>query len=593
MNKIIFSLLFVFSTSSLATTYIISSTGNDNNNGTTITTPLKTISAGINKAVAGDIIQVRNGIYNEKINIWKSGTSSSPITIINYNNESPIIDGNNQTTGDWQNLITVTGNYIYIIGFEIRNMNLTGVKAGGYNVYVSGSNVKFSKCNIHDSWEQGVVFNGNYNILEYSKVSKSGLSVKPKVPGWPTMWPNGVIVAALHGSTSIPTGSVIQYNDIYENYGEGLDIMKASNVKVYKNTIHDNMAVNLYVDDSNDVLVDSNLVYATNISDQLFGIPARGLGISNEYTVNPKGLTNITIINNIVLGTAYPFVYFTGGGINQFKDSLIANNLFMNGRGGRGGGPNTIAFNGSGVSNVQFRNNIAIQEDSTPIFIGSTLGYILSNNIWSKSPGITLGSGDIIADPKISKTGTANTIAWFTPGTGSPAIDKALKLIQVPVDINGKTRSATPTIGPIEISSSTPVTPVTPSLSLNKIVTSSSDESTSLLAKNVVDGILNTRWSSQFSDPQWISIDLGAWYSLNKISLQWEAAAAKEYKIQGSIDNINWFDLYNVTNGIGGTEEYSINGVARYVKINGVKRITPYGYSLWEISIYGTIFSCK
>jgi hypothetical protein len=336
----------------------------------------------------------------------------------------------------------------------------------------------------------------------------------------------------------------------------------------------------------------------------LFGIPARGLGVSNEYTVNPNGLTNITITNNIVLGTAYPFVYFTGGGLNQFRDSIIANNLFMNGRGGRGGGPNTVAFNGSGVSNVQFRNNIMIQEDSTAIFTGSTSGYTLSNNIWGKSPGITLGAGDIIADPKISKSGTANTIPWFTPGTGSPAIGKAMKLSQVVTDINGTTRSATPTIGPIEVGGTVvtppPVTPppVTPpvtttNLALNKVVTSSSNESTSLLPKFAVDGLKNTRWASAFSDPQWITVDLGAWYSLTQITLEWEAAAGKEYKVQGSVDNTNWVDLYSTTTGVGGTVNHTLNGVARYVRIYGIKRTTVYGFSLWEMAITGTPFACK
>jgi hypothetical protein len=41
-------------------------------------------------------------------------------------------------------------------------------------------------------------------------------------------------------------------------------------------------------------------------------------------------------------------------------------------------------------------------------------------------------------------------------------------------------------------------------LALNSTVHASSEESGVLNASNAVDGDYNTRWSSAFSDPQWI-----------------------------------------------------------------------------------------
>ncbi|MEY9907296.1 hypothetical protein ABIA35_003525 [Catenulispora sp. MAP12-49] len=46
-------------------------------------------------------------------------------------------------------------------------------------------------------------------------------------------------------------------------------------------------------------------------------------------------------------------------------------------------------------------------------------------------------------------------------------------------------------------------------LSQGKPATVSSIENSSYPASNAVDGNSSTRWSSQFSDPQWLQVDLG------------------------------------------------------------------------------------
>ena len=54
-----------------------------------------------------------------------------------------------------------------------------------------------------------------------------------------------------------------------------------------------------------------------------------------------------------------------------------------------------------------------------------------------------------------------------------------------------------------------------------------------------------TRWSSAFSDPQWLQVDLGANEYVCRIGLNWEAAYAKAYQIQISQDGTNWTDVYD------------------------------------------------
>ena len=104
-----------------------------------------------------------------------------------------------------------------------------------------------------------------------------------------------------------------------------------------------------------------------------------------------------------------------------------------------------------------------------------------------------------------------------------------------------------------------------------------------------VDGKTGTRWSSEFSDPQWIAVDLGAKADLSRVRLVWEGAYAKEYEIQVSDDGANWTTAKAVTEGQGGVEEHDLTASGRYVRLYGTRRSTPWGYSLWELEVYGNV----
>src|SRR5687767_12318788 len=71
-------------------------------------------------------------------------------------------------------------------------------------------------------------------------------------------------------------------------------------------------------------------------------------------------------------------------------------------------------------------------------------------------------------------------------------------------------------------------------IALNKPATASSSETAALGPANAVDGNATTRWSSQFTATQWIYVDLGAAYNINRVVLNWEAAYGTGYQIQVS-----------------------------------------------------------
>jgi exo-beta-1,3-glucanase (GH17 family) len=125
-------------------------------------------------------------------------------------------------------------------------------------------------------------------------------------------------------------------------------------------------------------------------------------------------------------------------------------------------------------------------------------------------------------------------------------------------------------------------------LSQGKTTTASSDEGAGLAASLATDGNAGTRWASQWSDPQWIQVDLGAAATVTSVVLQWENAYGKTYKIQTSADGNGWTDIYSTGNGAGGTETLTVSGSGRYVRMYGTARPGGYGYSLWEFKVYGS-----
>lgn len=127
-------------------------------------------------------------------------------------------------------------------------------------------------------------------------------------------------------------------------------------------------------------------------------------------------------------------------------------------------------------------------------------------------------------------------------------------------------------------------------IALNRPARSSADEGTSTPASAAFDGNSGTRWSSPFSDPQWVQVDLGRAQTICGVTLQWEAAYGKAFRLQVSGDGAAWTDLYSTTTGTGGTQNVTptVTASGRYVRMLGSVRGTSYGYSLFDFKVYGS-----
>src|SRR5258705_434265 len=133
----------------------------------------------------------------------------------------------------------------------------------------------------------------------------------------------------------------------------------------------------------------------------------------------------------------------------------------------------------------------------------------------------------------------------------------------------------------VVIASATSANAAVTLLSAGKPVTASSAENAGTAAANAVDGNTGTRWSSAFSDPQWIQIDLGPTASVGQVGLPWEAAYATAYQIQPSADGNAWTTIYSTPTSAGGNQTLTVSGPGRYLRMNGTARATQFGYSLW------------
>ena len=84
----------------------------------------------------------------------------------------------------------------------------------------------------------------------------------------------------------------------------------------------------------------------------------------------------------------------------------------------------------------------------------------------------------------------------------------------------------------------------------------------------------NQRWVSNrdYSNDEWIYVDLEDTYDISKIVLNWEGDSKHEYKILVSDDQETWQEVIHRTDGIG-IQEIKLDELitGRYVKMQGVK----------------------
>ena len=103
-----------------------------------------------------------------------------------------------------------------------------------------------------------------------------------------------------------------------------------------------------------------------------------------------------------------------------------------------------------------------------------------------------------------------------------------------------------------------------------------------------VDGSSATRWSSAFADSQWWQVDLGGTHSVDSVTLNWEDAYASRYQVLTSLDGTSFTLAAEETISTPNWKTTSFTARnARYVRVLGITRATPYGISFWDAQVFG------
>lgn len=160
-----------------------------------------------------------------------------------------------------------------------------------------------------------------------------------------------------------------------------------------------------------------------------------------------------TIINNMCMGGERNIAI----GSNTFENGLVAYNTFVNASDTAGSESACVYLFGGTYSNAQFKNNIALQEDSVPVVHLGANGVSFEHNNWSRSPASgSQGVGDVTGDPILARTGPTDlgslTPGWFAILENSPVHDRAKVLSGVNEDFHRAPRGNLPDMGAFEIS---------------------------------------------------------------------------------------------------------------------------------------------
>lgn len=341
--------------------YYVAETGNNSNPGTE-DKPFRTIAYAVDTMVAGDTTFVHGGTYNEgEIRFRRSGTSSSPIRLLNYPDESPIINFTGQTAFHRILIQHADGHnramgWITIDGFEIRN-GYDGIKV--YNLHDSTIRRNW----IHDNRNQGILGNGTRVLIDRNIINHQGpFAATPK-----SNLEHGIY---MHG-----TAITITNNLIYDNLGYGIQ-QNGSASSEFNLARH---AGQEFASAENWIISNNTLAYSRNRA---------GMVVWGPRCNNARIENNIFYENAVTQSSsATQGIEFVSVGASGSPGMTIRNNhFFANGSGGQ----QSITMR-SRPSDLVFTENIV--NISNPAFVNAPAELPVSPNfsLTARSPAIDKG----------------------------------------------------------------------------------------------------------------------------------------------------------------------------------------------------------
>jgi hypothetical protein len=342
-----------------AATYSVATTGSDSNPGTE-KQPWRTLAKAVNAMVAGDTTYVRGGTYKEGlIRFRTSGSQSAPIKLLNYPDESPVIECIDPTKFHRMILQHASSSHtpigwITIEGFEIRNC-WDGIKMH------SGHDIAIRRNWIHHNLNQGILGNGTRILVDRNIINHNGPFITK-----PTS-------SLSHGMYGNGTAWTITNNLIYDNLGFGIQ-QNGSTSSVYDQAKHPGPE---FVVSANWIVANNTIAYQQN---------AAGMVVWGS-TCNDVRIENNIFYENAQTrpSTSTQGIHFTSTSCTGVQ---IRNNLFY---ASRSGGLN--AFGTAAAEGVHYTQSGNIIDVSAPAFVNApaTLPLSPSFSLTARSPAIDAG----------------------------------------------------------------------------------------------------------------------------------------------------------------------------------------------------------
>jgi hypothetical protein len=430
-----------------------------------ISHPFKTIQHGVNVAQPGDTVYVRGGTYNKQVQMVRSGTAGSPITIAGYPGETAIIDGTGISLSSGRGLIHVyMFKYLTFKNLVIKNSAMHGIST---------------------EWDCGpsppsdiIVYGCTFQNIAYSGVNFWQEYVNPNPQITNILISHCIFknIQTSHSSGECATfvgckDSTFEYNTMTNIHKIGVGFSTDnSNCLIDHNTIDatdtSTESAGIYVDggqhdgaESSYLTVSNNFVYGNR----------QGIGFCNEIG-STTTLHHLTIVNNVV--------YITGGysGIVQFNNNGLTthyyditikyNTIYTTGSGSNCIG---IASKDSYIHNLVIANNILVGGSGTDSelscgFSSTNSQFKRTNNLYYSTSGILNtnfddGTGKFEAtavkdNPEFVSLATDN----FHLTSISPAIDagSSIYTISYDYDDNPRPQGSQYDIGAYEYSTTSP-----------------------------------------------------------------------------------------------------------------------------------------
>ena len=339
---IFFLLLTSLSVSAQTHYYVDQNTGNDSNDGLSLTTAWATIQQACDEATPNSIVEIKAGSYYENLDMNVSGTSGNPITFTNYQDDIVIIDG---TGTNSTKLLRITDrSWLHFENLEFQNLIRNNAEGIIVETTVNGysRNLSFKNLTIHD-----IKWTDVPDVVPSSGKNARGFAVVGR--------------------------------------GYGIEYLTVDGCKIYNNVTGKSEALSLNGNVEDFVIENCSVYDNTNIGIVLAG----NYGISNDPAVDKarNGIVrNNTCYNNISLLASSAGIYVDGGeniviernksfqngtgiGVGCEKNGAttyitVKNNLIYNNHGrGLAVGGYTLLTSGQ-VLYSTFRNNTLYQNDT-------------------------------------------------------------------------------------------------------------------------------------------------------------------------------------------------------------------------------------